>query len=354
MSTASSSGSTSRAIGSQCPSREGSDERPGGHRRRWNVHGSRALRRGVAHGDRDEVAEHARRSDPRSDGCAREDGERQRTHPRPRPRHHGCDERAARTQAPASGSADHARLPRRRLHSADEPQASLRPAMGQAEAVRRAPQLPRARRADRPHGRRPRGPRRGRCARADPRAASHGSAGHRGLPAVLVRQSRARAARARADRRRASRRKGLALARSVPALARVRPHEHDARGRVPEEPRRRVHPEPRGRLAAGRNGRQLPGDEVQRRARRPPRSGGQARRPDGLGACRRRAQRDLLRAPRGARERDLDGHGRDELRRQPDRRRGRRSARPSSRSSGACRFTRRWSTCARSAQAAGR
>ena len=59
---------------------------------------------------------------------------------------------------------------------------------------------------------------------------------HRGLPAVLVRQSRARAARARADRRGAiPRRKGLALARGVPALARVRPHEHDARGRVPED-----------------------------------------------------------------------------------------------------------------------
>ena len=116
---------------------------------------------------------------------------------------------------------------------------------------------------------------------------------------------------------------GLALARGLPALAGVRPHEHDARRRVPQVARRRATSRNLARRAARARHRRATscvmksnGGVVDHRA-----AAGEAGRPAGLRARRRRPERDLLRTADRSREPHLDGHGRHELRREPDRRR---------------------------------
>ncbi len=144
------------------------------------------------------------------------------------------------------------RLPRRRVHPADEPQAPLRPDLGQAAAVRRASALPRGRRALRLPG----SASSSRSTRTGARRSSasfvtqvsatsrSGSSSRTSIPTHELRM-REIIAEEYPDG------DGLAVARGLPALARVRPHEHDPRRRLPEDARRELHRQCRRRPRRG-------------------------------------------------------------------------------------------------------
>ena len=205
-------------------------------------------------------------------------------------------------------------------HPADQPQEPLRLRVAQARPARAPPGLHRHRRATRRRGHRRARARRRRGARGRRRARRRRRRRPRGgrvLP-LLVPEPRQRARRPRGARRG---RVGLALARDRPDLARVRARHRGDPRRVPQAHRGALRRRRRrGVQGAGRR-RALVAAEEQRRAcalgRVEPAPG--PRPPVGHRGWRDRCE--LLRARGGRAARRHAGHGRDELRRLPARRR---------------------------------
>ena len=166
---------------SACTSRTGClatepRELPRRHRHRRNVHRPRRARRRSR--EAREGAVDTRRAPPRGARSLRRRRGRARRRRPDRPRHDGRDERAD----PAAGGPrrlpGHRGLRGRAVHRPRQPPLALRPALAQAEAVRRAPPVLRRSRARRP--RRPGGRPARRGAASMPRSTS--SRGSRSTP----------------------------------------------------------------------------------------------------------------------------------------------------------------------------
>ena len=118
------------------------------------------------------------------------------TIPRPGTRHDRGHQRPPGAQDATAGVDNHPWLQRRGVHPEDEPQAPLRPAVGQADPVRGAAALPGGGRALQLQGRDRRAAGRGGGTPRRPPAARRGALRHRRVLPVLLRQPGQRAAHA--------------------------------------------------------------------------------------------------------------------------------------------------------------
>ena len=260
-------------------------------------------------GDRQRARRGRRRGRRARDVHARDDG-----------RHERAD-RAHRVQGRVR---DHEGLRGHAVHPAHQPQGALRPALAEARAARREPApLPRARRAPRRRGQRaPAGRRAARCGRSAARSATTGAEAVARLPALLVRQHRARGDASSRSSRRSS--PGVPVSVSHEVAPIWREYERSSTtiadaylrplfGRYVEQPRRRA--------ARRRHDARVDADEVERRRHALRRGGGRAD-PDGHVRPGRRHDRDRARRARARRaERAHARHGRHERRRRHPRRR---------------------------------